>query len=531
MGTLRPLPLGPHGRHDVGRQERLQPRGVERHPVAQHGAAEVHHAVRRLRMELLAQKVQEGVAPPADLVDVRRDGAQLALGSHLAEIHGKRAQQLLGHEVDRADVGVQKARDVALEEVGVGDEHAAQPELDVERRREPLVERGVRLDDVHPAADLRQMVGIDHRLPLIGGSPDVGVLEAPRKDVLDEVVDRLDVVRLADRHADRLVTLEAHQQELVVAVAEERGEAAQDPVDVHVPVGVHELLDHAEQLDHRLLLAIAQRVVLQEEQAHREAVLEVLDLEQAVDRAPQDLGEQGTRRREQLLVGHLVRAADEREEALAGEEVEVPGDGRRVGEPGYLDRRPAGHVETLLDTAIAGQQHLAVELEKDGGQGRPPGHLLHQVAQQRVPLEERRGLPGQQPGQGLADQRQRVIVGGAVRSGHGRGAPHHKTAQRERELVGGERRVEQAEDQLREEPEQRGTVVGALEVRPVAQEGGLETLDQKVGVAEGVEVLAHGLHERGANAVQPFHRVHERQVALGDDHVLRRGGEVRAQRV
>ncbi len=114
-------------------------------------------------------------------------------------------------------------------------------------------------------------------VPLVGGPADVGVLEAPREDVLDHVVDRLDVARLADRHADRLVALEAHQQELVVAVAEEGGQAAQDLVDVHVPVGMHELLDDAQQVDHRLLLAVAQRVVLQEEEAHGEAVLEVLD--------------------------------------------------------------------------------------------------------------------------------------------------------------------------------------------------------------------------------------------------------------
>ena len=170
MRPLGPLPLAAHRRQRVGRHVRLEPGWVERHPVVQHGAAERDHAVGRLGVHLLAQEVHERVAPPADLVDLRRDGAQLALGADLVEVHGQRAQQLLGDEVDRPDVGVQEARDVALEEVGVGDVDAAQAQLHVERRRQPLVERRVRLDDVHPAADLGQVVRVDHRLPVVGGA-------------------------------------------------------------------------------------------------------------------------------------------------------------------------------------------------------------------------------------------------------------------------------------------------------------------------------------------------------------------------
>ena len=154
-----------------------RPDGSSVDPVLEHGAAERHQPVRRLRVRLLAQEVHERVAPAADLVDLGGDGAQLALRADLVEVHRQRAQQLLGDEVDGTDVGVQEARDVALEEVGVGDVDAAQPQLHVERRRQPLVERRVGLDDVHPAADLGQVVRVDDRLPLVGGaagSPGTG---------------------------------------------------------------------------------------------------------------------------------------------------------------------------------------------------------------------------------------------------------------------------------------------------------------------------------------------------------------------
>ena len=168
IGATCPFLLATHHLHRVGGEERLEARGIEGRPVVKHGAAERHHTVRRLRVKLLAQKVHERVAARADLVDLRGDRTQLALGPDLVEIHGQRAQQLLGDEIDGADIGVQEARDVALEEVGVGDVHAAQAQLHVESRRQALVQGGVRLDDAHPAADLRQMIGIDHGLPLIG---------------------------------------------------------------------------------------------------------------------------------------------------------------------------------------------------------------------------------------------------------------------------------------------------------------------------------------------------------------------------
>ena len=276
--ALRPFPFAAHRLHRVGGEEGLQADGLECHPVLEHGAAEGHETVRRLRVHLLAQEVHEGVAAPADLVGLGGDRAQLALRPDLAEVDREGAQQLLGHEVDGTDVGVQEPRDVTLEEVRVGDVHAAQAQLDVERRRETLVQGGVGLDDVHPAADLGQMVGVDHRLPFICGATDLRILEAPEEDVFDDVIGGFDVARLADGHADGLVTLEAHQQELVVAIAEEGGEAADDRLGVHMAIGPHHLLDDAQEIDHRFLLPIAQGLVLQQEQADGEAILEILCL-------------------------------------------------------------------------------------------------------------------------------------------------------------------------------------------------------------------------------------------------------------
>ena len=329
---LRPLTLAAHRGERVGGEERLEALRVHREPVAQHLVTEGDQPVGGLRVHLLAQEVHERVAPVADLVDARGDGAQLAFGTHLVEVHRQCPQQLFGDEVDGPDVGVEEARDVALEEVGVGDEHAAQLELHVERGGQALEQRRVGLDDAHPAADLGQVIRVDHRLPLVGSAADVGVLELPVQDVLDEVVGGLHVARLADRDADRFVAGEACEQELVVAIAEERREPFQDADGVGVPVGLHHLLDHAEEVRHHLLLAVAERLVLEEEQADGEPVLEVLHAEERVDGFAQDGREDGIRGREQAVVRGRVERLDQGRSRRFGEERELPGHGARVGE-------------------------------------------------------------------------------------------------------------------------------------------------------------------------------------------------------
>ena len=482
-------------------------------------------------MRLLAQEVHEGVSPAADLVDLGRDGAQLAFGTHVAEVHRERAQQLFGDEVDRPDVGVQEARHVALEEVGVGDVDAAQAELDVERRGKTFVERGVRLDDVHPAADLGQVERVDHRLPVVRRALDLGVLEAPVQDVLDDPVGGPGVAGLADRHADGLVALEAHEQERVTPVAEEDGEASQDALGIGVPFGTHHLLDHDQEVAHDLLLAVAEGLVLEEEQADGEAILEVLDLEQLVDGALDQIGEERELGREQLLAGGLLGRGEQGGDPQLGQEGEAVGDDVRLGQPVKLPGGPPGDVEMVVRLPVARHQDAAVQLDEDRGQRGASGRAFDQVAQQHVALEERGELVGQQPGQRAADLLQTRVVRVAVPSVEDLGAPHQKAAEQERELLVGQGPVEQPDHELRDEVEQPAAIVRALEVGPVAQKDRLEPLDEEVRIAVRVEVLAHRVGERGAHAVQAFHRLEERQVAIGDDHLLRGAGDVGAQGV
>ena len=165
------------------------------------------------------------------------------------------------------------------------------------------------------------------------------------------MVGGLDVAGLADGHADGLVALEAHQQELVVAVAEELREAAEDLLDVQVPVRLHHLLDDAEQVGHHLVLAIAQRLVLEQEEADGEAVLEVLHAKELVDGALEDVGEEREVGGEQRLGRRLLAATVSAVDAAPAEEGEALGDGRGVGEPVALRQRPARHVETLARRA------------------------------------------------------------------------------------------------------------------------------------------------------------------------------------
>ena len=246
-------------------------------------------------MRLFPQEMQQGVAPSAQFVYLGRDRAELAFGPHFVEVDRECAQQLLGYEVDRADVRGQKAADVALEEVGVADEHAAQPELYVESGCQPFVERGVRLDDPHPTADVRQVERVHDGLPLVGGAADIGILEPPREQVVDEVVGRPGGARPADGRADGLVTLKAHLREESLALVEETREQLEQVVEVGVPGGIHKALDHREKVHHHLVLAVAQRVVLEEEEADDEAVLDVLHPEDGSDGGVQEIGVGGNR--------------------------------------------------------------------------------------------------------------------------------------------------------------------------------------------------------------------------------------------
>ena len=78
-----------------------------------------------------------------------------------------------------------------------------------------------------------------------------------------------------------------------------------------MPVGAHQLPHDVEEVGHDLLLAVAESLVLEEEEAYREPVLEVLDVEKLVDRPLRDLGEQGEPGRQQGLRRSPFGGADE----------------------------------------------------------------------------------------------------------------------------------------------------------------------------------------------------------------------------
>ncbi len=90
-----------------------------------------------------------------------------------------------------------------------------------------------------------------------------------------------------------------------------------------------------------------------------------------------------------------------------------------------------------------------------------------------------------------------------MRSVEGGRAPREQLAKKERGLLPGKRRIEEVQHQLGEELEASRAVLGTLEVGPIAEEDGLEAVDEQVDVAKGVEVLCQGLGERRPHAVEP----------------------------
>ena len=184
----------------------------------------------------------------------------------------------------------------------------------------------------------------------------------------------------------------------------------EDADGVGMPVGLHHLLDHAEEVRHHLLLAVAERLVLEEEEADGEPVLEVLDAEERVDGLAQHRREDGIRRREQTVVGGRVERLEQRREPAFGEERELPGHGAGVGEVLALGERPRRHVEVVAHAPVAGGEDRAEERQIVPRDRRPQGGALGEVAQQRVALEELRLVLGKQPGERAGEPGERRVV-------------------------------------------------------------------------------------------------------------------------
>ncbi len=176
-----------------------------------------------------------------------------------------------------------------------------------------------------------------------------------------------DVAGFADSYPYGFVALEAHQKELVVTGPEEPGQAAEDAVHVHVPLGPHELAHHGQEVHHHLVLTVAQRIVLEEVQAHGKPVFQVVDAEHLVDGLVKDGGEGGERGGEQLVGGGLLGLGDQSLDPVASQSGEAGryraavGQLRLVGHGPLGDRQPFGH------PAVSQDQQRAVELCK----GRP----------------------------------------------------------------------------------------------------------------------------------------------------------------
>ena len=254
-------------------------------------------------------------------------------------------------------------------------------------------------------------------------------------------IGRLDVAGLADGDADRLVAGEPHEQELVVAIAEERGEAREDADGVGVPVRPHHLLDHAEQVGHDLLLPVAQRLVFEEEETDGEAVLEIVDPEQGVDGVAEHRGEERERRRGEVVVRRRLERLDEGGDPASGEKREPPRHGFRVGEVLALRERPRRDVEVVADAAVAGAEQVTVERL---GAGASAGREAARWARLRSSVSRSRKLglvPGQQALERSGETRERLVVLAGVGAGERLRRPGEKSPQEQRELLRRERRI------------------------------------------------------------------------------------------
>ena len=260
-------------------------------------------------------------------------------------------------------------------------------------------------------------------------------------------------------------------------------------LNVQLPVGLHHGSYHGQQVDHDLVLAIAQRVVLQEEEADGEPVLDVLDAKERIDSLVQDRREEREPGLEQAVVRRRGQPVEQRRDSALGEERELHGDGARVGEALVLRTRPGRDVEMRADAAVPGNKDLAIQRLVLRRERRPRGGALGEVAHERIALEELGLVLRQQTRERFGKPLERRVEFLGVDAGEDVGQPGQQRPEQQGELLAGQRRLEQADDELAEQAEKVRPLLGALEVRPVAKQRGLEAVHQQLGAAERVEVL------------------------------------------
>jgi hypothetical protein len=180
------------------RYVRLQSERIAAGPELADRLDQANHQRVALDVALLAEEVAQGVFAAPDLVDVRGDIAQLALGADVAEIHGKDLQQVDDLVVDRSDPAVEQARNVLLEEVGVRDQHASDPEVDDQGGNQRAAEFGVAFDQAQVGADGTEMGRVDLDLPVVREAGEARIRELPGEDFVDHHLEELLVPRRLD---------------------------------------------------------------------------------------------------------------------------------------------------------------------------------------------------------------------------------------------------------------------------------------------------------------------------------------------
>ncbi len=159
---------------------------VSRRPVASDGLHESQKPGVALDMALLAKEMGERIPSPADLVELGGYRPQLALCSDVVEVHRQNPQELLHLLEHRPDIAAEQPGHIALEQVGVGHEHATQLQMDDEGSQQSPSEQRVHFDDAEEGAQVGEMVGVDPQPPILGIALEVRIGEVQGEQVVEE---------------------------------------------------------------------------------------------------------------------------------------------------------------------------------------------------------------------------------------------------------------------------------------------------------------------------------------------------------
>jgi len=118
-----------------------------------------------LDVGLLAEKIDQAVVAAGQLIHTGRQVPEFSFGADFAEVNGKQPQKLLDQTVGRSNVRVEQTGNVALNQVRIPDENAADFQMNNQRGNEPFRPARLQGDDFQPGADRPDVFGIDPHLP------------------------------------------------------------------------------------------------------------------------------------------------------------------------------------------------------------------------------------------------------------------------------------------------------------------------------------------------------------------------------